>query len=413
MKIEVNNLKPQLENYKMSISITNIKGDRMIWAIVALLAIFSFLPVYSAASNLAYSFGEGRTFSYFIKHFVHLFLGFSIIYGVHKIPYTYFKGLVMIMYPVVVILLIVTLLQGTTIDGANASRWINVPVVGFTFQPSTLASLVLMVFVARYLSKNNFEEVSFKSSILPLWIPILSVLLLILPANFSTTALIFVMIMMLSFLGGYPLKYLCLIAGSGILIFMFFIITVKAFPDLFPNRVDTWTSRIESFLGDGNSKEDYQIEKAKIAIASGYINGLGPGKSIQKNFLPQSSSDFIFAIIIEEYGLFGGLLLLFLYLLLLFRIVIVSQKADTIFGKLLTVGVGLPIIFQALVNMGVAVELFPVTGQTLPLISSGGTSIWVTCLAIGIILSVSAKREEIKNDFEGPQNPLEILSETI
>ena len=221
------------------------------------------------------------------------------------------------------------------------------------------------------------------------------------------------MIMMLSFLGGYPLKYLCLIAGSGILIFMFFIMIVKAFPDLFPNRVDTWTSRIESFLGDGNSREDYQIEKAKIAIASGYINGLGPGKSIQKNFLPQSSSDFIFAIIIEEYGLFGGLLLLFLYLLLLFRIVIVSQKADTIFGKLLTVGVGLPIIFQALVNMGVAVELFPVTGQTLPLISSGGTSIWVTCLAIGIILSVSAKREEIKNDFEGSQNPLEILSETI
>jgi cell division protein FtsW len=317
------------------------------------------------------------------------------------------------MYPVVVILLIVTLLQGTTIDGANASRWINVPVVGFTFQPSTLASLVLMVFVARYLSKNNFEEISFKSSILPLWIPILSVLLLILPANFSTTALIFVMIMVLSFLGGYPLKYLCLIAGSGILIFMFFIMTAKAFPDLFPNRVDTWTSRIESFLGNGNSKEDYQIEKAKIAIASGYINGLGPGKSIQKNFLPQSSSDFIFAIIIEEYGLFGGLLLLFLYLLLLFRIVIVSQKADTIFGKLLTVGVGLPIIFQALVNMGVAVELFPVTGQTLPLISSGGTSIWVTCLAIGIILSVSAKREEIKNDFEGSQNPLEILSETI
>ena len=154
----------------------------------------------------------------------------------------------MIMYPVVVILLIVTLLQGTTIDGANASRWINVPIVGFTFQPSTLASLVLMVFVARYLSKSNFEEISFKSSILPLWIPTLSVLLLILPANFSTTALIFVMIMMLSFLGGYPLKYLCLIAGSGILIFMFFIMTAKAFPDLFPNRVDTWTSRIESFF---------------------------------------------------------------------------------------------------------------------------------------------------------------------
>jgi len=385
----------------------------MIWAIVALLAIFSFLPVYSAASNLAYNYGDGQTFSYLIKHFVHLFLGFSIIYGIHRIPYRYFKGLSMVMYPVVLILLLVTLLQGTTIDGANASRWIRVPFVGFTFQPSTLAALVLMVFVARYLSKVFDQEITFKSSLLPLWLPVFAVLILILPANFSTTAIIFTMLLVLAFLGGYPLKYIGVIVGSGLLVLAFFVLVAKAFPDAMPNRVDTWTSRVVNFMDDRDTEEDYQIEKAKIAIATGSIYGLGPGKSVQKNFLPQSSSDFIFAIIIEEYGLLGGLFLLILYLLLLFRIVVVAQKAETVFAKLLTIGVGLPIIFQALINMGVAVELFPVTGQTLPLISSGGTSIWVTCLAIGIILSVSAKREEIKNQYEGEQHPLEILSEAL
>ncbi|MGB0769360.1 MAG: FtsW/RodA/SpoVE family cell cycle protein [Flavobacteriaceae bacterium] len=397
----------------MKLKFGNIKGDRMIWAIVALLAIFSFLPVYSAASNLAYTYGDGQTFSYLIKHFVHLFLGFSIIYGIHRIPYRYFKGLSMVMYPVVLILLLVTLLQGTTIDGANASRWIRVPFVGFTFQPSTLAALVLMVFVARYLSKVFDQEITFKSSLLPLWLPVFAVLILILPANFSTTAIIFTMLLVLAFLGGYPLKYIGAIVGTGLLVLTFFVLVAKAFPDAMPNRVDTWTSRIVNFMDDRDTEEDYQIEKAKIAIATGSIYGLGPGKSVQKNFLPQSSSDFIFAIIIEEYGLLGGLLLLILYLLLLFRIVVVAQKAETVFAKLLTVGVGLPIIFQALINMGVAVELFPVTGQTLPLISSGGTSIWVTCLAIGIILSVSAKREEIKNQNEGEQHPLEILSEAL
>lgn len=397
----------------MKLNIDHIKGDRMIWAIVALLAIFSFLPVYSAASNLAYAGGNGQTFGYFIKHFVHLFLGFSIIYGIHKIPYRYFRGLSMVMFPVILILLLVTLLQGTTIAGANASRWIRVPFVGFTFQPSTLAALVLMVYVARYLSKTFDETVTFKSSLLQLWLPVFVVLALILPANFSTAAIIFSMITILVFLGGYPLRHLAVVIGMGLFGLLFFVLIAKAFPDVMPNRVDTWTSRVENFLDNKDTAEDYQIEKAKIAIATGSIYGLGPGKSVQKNFLPQSSSDFIFAIIIEEYGLIGGLFLILLYSLLLFRIVIVAQKADSIFGKLLTIGVGLPIIFQALINMGVAVELFPVTGQTLPLISSGGTSIWVTCLAIGIILSVSAKREEIRNQVEGDQSPLDILSEAL
>ena len=391
----------------------NIKGDRLIWAIVALLAIFSFLPVYSAASNLAYSGGNGSTFSFFVKHFMHLFLGFSIMYGVHKIPYRYFRGLSLIMIPIVLILLIVTMFQGITIDGANASRWIQIPIVGMSFQTSTLASVVLMVYVARYMSKIKDKDITFKSSILPLWMPVFLVLILILPANFSTAAIMFVMVAMLVFIGGYPIKYLLVILGSGVIALALFILIAKAFPDAMPNRVDTWMSRLDSFTNGEDSEADYQIEKAKIAIASGGIQGVGPGKSIQKNFLPQSSSDFIFAIIIEEYGLIGGLSLIILYMWLLFRIVIVAQKADTMFGKLLVLGVGLPIVFQAMINMGVAVELFPVTGQTLPLISSGGTSIWMTCLAIGIILSVSAKREEIKEFENSEDNPLEILSEAL
>ena len=398
---------------RMKTLLNNIKGDKLIWAIVALLAIFSFLPVYSAASNLAYTGGVGNTFSYFVKHFMHLTLGFVIMYGVHRIPYRYFRGLSMVMLPIVLVLLAITIVQGTTIGGANASRWIQIPFVGMSFQTSTLAAVVLMVYVARYLSKIKDKEVSFKETILPLWLPVFFVLALILPANFSTTAIIFTMVVMLTFIGGYPIRYLAVIIGVGILSLVLFILVAKAFPEAMPNRVDTWMGRFESFTNGEDSESDYQIEKAKIAIASGGIYGEGPGKSRQKNFLPQSSSDFIFAIIIEEYGLLGGVFLLILYSWLLFRIVIVSQKADTIFGKLLVLGVGLPIVFQALINMAVAVELFPVTGQTLPLISSGGTSIWMSCLAIGIILSVSAKREEDKALIIDEENPLEILSETI
>ncbi|HLT53404.1 MAG TPA: FtsW/RodA/SpoVE family cell cycle protein [Flavobacteriaceae bacterium] len=391
----------------------NIKGDRLIWAIAALLAIFSFLPVYSAASNLAYVGGSSNTFSFFVKHLMHLFLGFAIMYGIHKIPYRYFRGLSIVMMPVVVVLLIVTMMQGTTIDGANASRWIQIPVVGMSFQTSTFAAVVLMIYVARYLSKIQEKQVTFKETILPLWAPVFVVLALILPANFSTTAIIFTMVMLLTFIGGYPWKYLLFIIGMGVAALALFVLVAKAFPDVMRNRIDTWMSRIENFSNGEDTEADYQIEKAKIAIASGGVQGLGPGKSRQKNFLPQSSSDFIFAIIIEEYGLIGGFVLIIAYLWLLFRIVIVAQKADTVFGKLLVLGVGLPIVFQALINMAVAVELFPVTGQTLPLISSGGTSIWMTCMAIGVILSVSAKREEQKEQETVEENPLEILSEAI
>ncbi|WP_062056126.1 FtsW/RodA/SpoVE family cell cycle protein [Aquimarina longa] len=394
----------------------NIKGDRAIWAVAALLALFSFLPVYSASSNLAYLYGNGDTFGFLVKHFAHLVLGFLIMYGVHKIPYHYFKGLSIIMIPVIVVLLIATMAQNTTIEGANASRWIRLPFVGVTFQTSTLAAVVLMAYVARYLSKIKDKKVSFKETILPLWLPVFLMLILILPANFSTAAIIFSMVIVLVFLGGYPLKYISVILGSGLLILAFFVLFAKAFPGVFPNRVDTWVSRIENFADKKDTQEDYQIERAKIAIARGKIIGTGPGKSVQRNFLPQSSSDFIYAIIIEEWGFLGGVFLMLLYMLLLFRLIIVAHKSVDIFGKLLVVGVGLPIVFQALINMAVAVELFPVTGQTLPLVSSGGTSIWMTCLAIGIVLSVSSRREDqIEGEHieEKEDNPLEVLRKVL
>ena len=390
----------------------HIKGDKAIWAVVALLALFSFLPVYSASSNLAYLYGDGNTIKFLLKHLVHLFLGFTILYVIHKVPFHYFKGLSVIALPVIIILLIVTMTQGTTIEGANASRWIRIPFVGVTFQTSTLASVVLLTYVARYLAKIKDKTVTFKETILPLWIPVFIVLALILPANFSTAAIIFSMLMVLVFIGGYPIKYLLIIIATGALFLTMFVLSAKAFPGVFPNRVDTWISRIDNFMDGEATEADYQIEKAKIAIASGGVTGLGPGKSIQKNFLPQSSSDFIYAIIAEEFGLLGALFLMSLYMFLLFRFVIVSHKAETVFGKLLVIGVGLPIIFVALINMAVAVEIFPVTGQTLPLVSSGGTSIWMTCLAIGMVLSVSANREVVKKETE-EENPLDILSEAI
>ena len=392
----------------------NIQGDRTLWAVLLLLAGFSFLPVYSAASNLAYISGGGNTFGFLFKHFIHLSVGFTFMYFIQKIPYRYFRGISILMIPVVIVLLLYTLFQPTITDSlTNTSRWIKIPFVGFTFQPSTLAGVILMIYVSRYLAKIKDQEIRFGSSIIPLWFPILSILVLILPANFSTTAILFCMVILLCFIGCYPKRYLAGIIFSGLFILTLFILVVKAYPGLFPNRVDTWKSRVENFVDKENSKENYQIEKAKIAIATGGVKGLGPGKSVQKNFLPQSSSDFIFAIIVEEYGLIGGLSILLAYLLFLFRIIIISNKSETIFGSLLVIGLGIPIVFQALINIGVSVELFPITGQPLPLISSGGTSIWMTCIAIGIIQSVKCGSTQNELEDNNSESPLEILKETI
>jgi len=390
----------------MKLFFDKIKGDKIIWSIVLLLAIFSFLPVYSASSN----FGNGFILSNLIKHVAIVLIGIVIMYSIHLIPYKYFKGLSLIFLPFIIAILLFTSLQGNLIDGANASRWIKLPIIGLSFQPSSMATVILMVYISFYLSKNFNKNINFSKTIFPLWIPIILVVFLILPSNFSTAAMIFLMIITLIFIGGYPFKYLLGIGFSGIILFSLFFLTVKNYPDLMPNRIDTWVSRIENFTSSENSENNYQILRAKSAIATGMVFGVGAGKSSMKNILPQSTSDFIYAIITEEYGTIGAISILLLYLLLLFRIIIVSYKSDTIFGQLLALGAGLPIIFQAFINMGVAVQLFPVTGQPLPLISTGGTSIWMTFLALGIVLSVSTNRKpksELSSD-----NPINILSGT-
>ncbi len=393
----------------------NIQGDKAMWAVVALLALISFLPVYSASGNLENVVQNGTAIGHLAKHAFLLGMGFVIMFGIHKIPTHFFKGLSLIGMPIVLLLLVYTLAQGSTIGGANASRWIKIPFTSIGFQTSTLAMVVLMVYIARYLSKIKDQSIRFTESILPLWLPVFSVVALVFPANFSTAAILFSMVMMLCFIGGYPIKYLLGIAATGLVMGALFVMTAKAFPGLFPNRVDTWMSRIENFSSDEITEADYQVERAKIAIATGGVFGLGAGKSVMKNFLPQSSSDFIFAIIIEEYGMVGGFIILGLYLFLLIRIIVIANGAPTFFAKLIALGVGLPIVFQAFINMGVAVSLLPVTGQTLPLISSGGTSIWMTCLALGILLSASNKSAQTAPAAvtEETTNPLEILSEQL
>jgi len=382
-------------------SLQKIKGDRIIWTIVSILAIFSFLPVYSASSN----FGNDLIFSNMVKHVAIVFIGMLIMYLTHLIPYKYFKGLSVIALPVIITLLIYTAFQGNIIEGANANRWIQLPIIGLSFQPSSMAIVVIMIYSAFYLSKNFDKKIRFIDSILPLWLPISLIILLILPSNFSTAMMIFLMVLMLIFIGRYPTKYLFGIFLSGIFCLSIFIFLSKSFPEIIPNRIDTWSSRIENYFSE-EKESNYQIIRAKSAIANGSVFGVGAGKSTMKNLLPQSTSDFIYAIISEEYGAVGALSILFLYTLLLFRIIIVSYKSVTVFGQLLALSVGLPIIFQAYINMGVAVQLFPVTGQPLPLISTGGTSIWMTFFALGIILSVS-----INNDKKLDSNTLNILSE--
>ena len=368
--------------------ISKLKGDKVVWFVVLALSFFSFLPIFSASSN----FGINFIFSNLFKHVAIIIIGILIMYTTHLIDYKYLKGLSKIILPLIIILLIFTAFQGYEIEGANASRWINIPFIGISFQPSALASIFLLIYISNFLSKNINKKLDFKSSFVPLWLPILLVVMLILPSNFSTALMIFFMVLTILFLGQYPFKYISSIILAGIFIASLFVLLAKNYPDLVPNRIDTWANRIENYINPNLSESGYQINRAKAAIANGSLFGVGAGKSSMKYILPQSTSDFIFSIVTEEYGFVVAILILFLYLILLFRIIIISYKSTSIFGKLIALSVGLPVVFQAFINMGVAVQLIPVTGQPLPLISMGGTSIWTTFLAFGILLSVSSKK---------------------
>ena len=370
----------------------HIKGDRGLWVTILFFTLASLPAVYSTSTNLVYVVGKGTTIGYLVKHLVFVVGGYVILYLVHKRPYAQFRVWAKLLLPIVVLLLLITLLKGTTIEGANASRWISI--WGGSFQPSALALVVLMAYVASYLAKSYGKKLTFKETFLPLWVPVGLITGLIMISNLSTAVLILTSVVILAFLGKFPMKHILSAMLIAIAFMGVFFLFVKAFPEVMPNRVDTWMSRIESFTASEDEKEGYQIERSKMAIAKGIGLGQGPGKSTMKNFLPQSSSDFIFAIITEEWGTVGAIFIMLLYILLLVRIVAISLKAPTLYGQLLALGLGIPILLQAVINMGVAVELFPVTGQNLPLISSGGTSFLVTCIALGGILSVSVQKRK-------------------
>ena len=364
----------------------NIRGDKAIWIVVIALAIFSFLPVYSASSN----FGANLIFSNIIKHISIIFIGIMIMYSTHLVEYKYFKGLSLIILPLVIFLLFFASFQGNVIDGANANRWLNIPILKISFQPSTLASIFLLIYLSNFLSKEKNKSLSFIKTFLLMWLPIILIVALILPSNFSTALLIFIMSTMIIFIAGYKLKHLATLFFLFVLLLSSFLFAVNKFPEIIPNRVDTWTNRIENFVkNDLDDTSNYQINRAKAAIANGKIFGVGAGKSSMKYILPQSTSDFIYSIIAEEYGTIVAFIILLLYIVLLFRIIIISYKSQTKFGQLVSIAVGIPVVFQAFTNMAVAVQLIPVTGQPLPLVSTGGTSIWITFLAMGILLSVS------------------------
>jgi cell division protein FtsW len=369
-----------------------IKGDKIVWLVAILLALLSILSVYSASGSLAYKHQGGNTSFYLFKHGFMLFVGLLLMLGAEKMNYKYYSRLSQLSLFLAVPLLLLTLIMGVNIG--NASRWLIIPGINQTFQTSDFAKLALIMYLARLLYKKQDNIQDFKSAFLPIMLPVLLVCGLILPANFSTAAILFTTCLIIMFIGRVNIKYILSLIGIGLGSLMLMLLIAKSQPDLLP-RLDTWVSRIESF-SEGDSEGNYQAEQAKIAIAIGGPFGkviTGKGNSSQRNFLPQSSSDFIYAIIIEEYGLVGGFLVIILYLILFYRGIKIAQKAEKNFGTFLAVGLSFSLVFQAMINMAVAVNLFPVTGQPLPLVSMGGTSIWFTCLAIGIILSVSSKSE--------------------
>ena len=370
-----------------------IKGDRVIWGVSTLLALFSILVVYSSIVTLAYKYQGGNTEFYLLKHSIILLIGFGLMYFAHKLNYRYYSRMSQLALYLAIPLLLLTLLTGASIN--DASRWLVIPVINQTFQTSDLAKLALIMFLARMLSRRQDHIKDFNGAFVPIMIPVLLVCGLILPANFSTSAMLFMTCLVLMFIGRINLAYIISLVSIGVVgLAIFIAIVMNSNVD---SRVGTWKARIENFM-DGDSQLNYQAEQSKIAIATGGVVGKGPGRSTQRNFLPQAYSDFIFATVIEEYGMIGGVFIVLLYLILFYRGILIARNAPRTFGSLLAVGLSFSLVFQALINMAVAVNLFPVTGQPLPMVSMGGTSIWFTCLALGIILSVSRHDESEENN---------------
>ena len=357
----------------------NLEGDRTIWGVVLALSLFSILVVYSTAG-----------WHFLFSHITKLLLGLFAMYVVHKIKFKYFSKIGQLGFIFSLFLLVLVLLIGVSVNGA--SRWLQI--AGQQFQPSDVAKLAILVYMARQISKQRDYLHDFKELFWHVLGPLILVCVLILPNNFSTAALVFINGLVLMFVGKIRIKFIAAIIGFAFVGALTIYATAKFTPlgtKIMP-RSATWVSRIDSFFVDADGDEqtkDFQQTQALVAIQNGGMTGVGPGKSTQRNILPYSSSDFIYAIIIEEYGLFGGVLSLLFYLILMFRAIRITLRVESVFGGLLATGLMFSLVFQALINMLVSVDILPVTGQTLPLISMGGTSIVFSCIAIGIVLSVS------------------------
>lgn len=368
--------------------VENIKGDRYIWMVILALSAISLLAVYSSTRTLAYRYHAGNTEYYLIKHFLVLMFGLMMVYLAHRLDYRYYSRIAQMALAISIPMLLYTILFGNELN--DAKRWITLPIINMSFQTSDLAKLALIMYTARTLSKRQGVVDSFEKAFVPVIIPILIVCGLIAPADLSSAAILFMTCLIIMFIGRVSMKYIGATILGGILVLGIIILIGYAFPG--STRIDTWISRINEFAS--SDVISYQREQANIAIANGGIFRIAPGKSIQCNFLPHSYSDNIYSTIIEEYGLIGGAFVLGLYLLLLWRVIRIVGKSPRAFGALLAVGLGMSLVIQALIHMGVNVGLLPVTGLTLPLVSMGGTSIWFNGIALGIILSVSVHIEE-------------------
>lgn len=387
------------------------KGDKVIWASVIVLALVSLLVVYSATGSLAYKLYKGRTEIYLFKQFVFIALGIIVIYFAHRVNYTLYAKAAKVLFLLSIPLLLYTLFFGVRLN--EGSRWIRLPVINLTFQTSDLARLSLFMFLSLLLSRKQDVIKDFKKGFIPVMVPVAVICVLIAPANLSTALLIGATSLLLLFIGRARMKHILYVIGIALVPVLFLLFMAKIYYDkeegkskelpgiLSVGRFPTWIKRVQDFMYAKKGEDAYQVQQAKIAIAEGGTFGKGPGNSEARNFLPHPYSDFIYAIIIEEYGLFGGAFVIVIYLIFLYRSIQLFRKCPYAFGAFLAVALSFTLVIQALTNMAVNVNLFPVTGVTLPLVSMGGSSFLFTCLSIGIILSVARNVEQM----EKPQTP--------
>ncbi|XVJ68195.1 MAG: FtsW/RodA/SpoVE family cell cycle protein [Lacibacter sp.] len=408
MKINLN----QFSNITSQLSPSGLKdktrGDKVIWALVIVLSLISLLVVYSATNSLAYKMYKGNNAVYLFKQIVFITIGIAVVYFAHRVNYTIYSKVAKVLFFISIALLIYTLLFGVRLN--EGSRWIKLPIINLTIQTSDIAKLALFMYLSRLLSKKQEVIKDFKKGFVPLMIPIVIICGLIAPANLSTALLTGATSMLLLFIGRVSFKHIALVAAAVIVPVIILISIASAYYDkqegkmkelpsmLAGGRVPTWIKRVQDFMYAKADDAPYQVQQAKIAVAKGGWLGLGPGNSEQRNFLPHPYSDYIYSIIIEEYGLLGGAFIIFIYMVFLFRSIVIFRRCPFAFGAFLALALSFTLVIQAMTNMAVNVGLFPVTGVTLPLVSMGGSSFLFTCLAIGIILSVARNVEESEGD---------------